>query len=330
MDSNYFYIHLMIKKSDDYHYRCKYFNQRISIILTFCALYPNFFKVDFFNKPMYNSTNFKQEGQNNIMEKVKYNIAVQTYMEVFDYLINNDLFIFDADKDFLKSRIRIGEYGFIKETQAVRGVWDAKNDQKVLVPAIYVLNVLTTYIDDILRSGRVPVSPTSDYAYIHDTASKLSGQRTYYQSYQTLLQSLVDVKRAQEQAQYYDDKVLNFHLFKLRDLARTLSRLSPLEKRTMECYAKLEEELTGNTAALLMIDEDGYPVEDFRKELYFSGAYPLRFASNDTYVDWDAFKSHIVNYYEFQREKKFDMHGVYSPFDTNPYISDLGLDGLTK
>ena len=29
------------------------------------------------------------------MEEVKYNIAIQTYMEVFDYLISNDLFVFD-------------------------------------------------------------------------------------------------------------------------------------------------------------------------------------------------------------------------------------------
>lgn len=36
------------------------------------------------------------------MEKVKFNIAIQTYMEVFDYLINNELFVFDSGKDFLK------------------------------------------------------------------------------------------------------------------------------------------------------------------------------------------------------------------------------------
>ena len=74
------------------------------------------------------------------MEKVKFNIAIQTYMEVFDYLINNGLFVFDSGKDFLKSRIKIGEYGFMLETQVARNTWDEKNPNEKLVPAIYVLN----------------------------------------------------------------------------------------------------------------------------------------------------------------------------------------------
>lgn len=60
------------------------------------------------------------------MEKVKFNVAIQTYMEVFDYLINNGLFVFDSDKDFLKSRIKIGKYGFMLETQVARNTWDEK------------------------------------------------------------------------------------------------------------------------------------------------------------------------------------------------------------
>ena len=62
------------------------------------------------------------------MEKVKFNVAVQTYMEVFDYLINNGLFVFDSGKDFLKSRIKIGEYGFMLETQVARNIWDDFKD----------------------------------------------------------------------------------------------------------------------------------------------------------------------------------------------------------
>lgn len=267
------------------------------------------------------------------MEKVKYNIAIQTYMEVFDYLISNDLFVFDSGKDFLKSRIRIGEYGFVKETQAIRDTWDEENDKIELVPAIYVLNILTANIDVILRNGHVPVSPSSDYAYINDTKAKISGRKTYYQSYQKLLQSLKNAKQAQDQAQYSDGKILNFDLFRLKDLVSVFSRLSSLEKRTIECYAKLEEELVAYTSNMLMIDEDGYPVEDFRKDFYFRGDpdYPLRFASEETYVDWNEFKNHIIDNYEYQlEENKFDMRGVYSPWDNNPYMSDLGLDGLTK
>ncbi len=111
------------------------------------------------------------------MEKVKFNIAVQTYMEVFDYLINNDLFVFDSGADFLKSKIKIGDYGFIKETQSSRNNWDEEATKKELVPAIYVLNVLTKNIDEILRTSNVPVSPNTDYAYINDTKAKLSGKR---------------------------------------------------------------------------------------------------------------------------------------------------------
>lgn len=261
------------------------------------------------------------------MEQVKYNIAIQTYMEVFDYLISNDLFVFNSGKDFLKSRIRIGKYGFVKETQAIRDTWDEENDKIELVPAIYVLKILTSVIDDILRSGHVPVSPTSDYAYINDTKEKISGKKTYYQSYQKLLQSLKEAKNAQDQAQYSDGKILNFDLFRLKNLVSVFSRLSPLEKRTIECYAKLEDELIAYTSNMLMIDED------FKKDLYFRGdpSYPLRFASEESYVDWNEFKDHINDNYEYQlEENKFDMRGVYSPWDDNPYMSDLGLDGLTK
>lgn len=267
------------------------------------------------------------------MEKVKFNIAIQTYMEVFDYLINNGLFVFDSGKDFLKSRIKIGEYGFMLETQVARNTWDEKNPNEKLVPAIYVLNVLTRNIDEILRTANVPVSPSEDYAYINDTKTKSSGRKTYYRSYQDLLQLLKQVKRGQEQLQYTDGKIIDFNLTKLKNLSSTFSKLTPLEIRTIECYARLEEELISYTANLLMIDEDGYPVDDFRKDLYFRNdpSYPLRFASQESYVDWNDFKYCIINNYEEQlAENKFDLHGVYSPWDSNPYKSELGLDGKTK
>lgn len=90
------------------------------------------------------------------------------------------------------------------ETQVARNTWDEKNPEEKLVPAIYVLNVLTKNIDEILRTMNVPVSPSKDYAYINDTKAKLSGRKTYYRSYQDLLQLLKQVKRGQEQLQYTD------------------------------------------------------------------------------------------------------------------------------
>lgn len=69
------------------------------------------------------------------------------------------------------------------ETQVARNTWDEKNPEEKLVPAIYVLNVLTKNIDEILRTMNVPVSPSKDYAYINNTKAKLSGRKTYYRSY---------------------------------------------------------------------------------------------------------------------------------------------------
>lgn len=267
------------------------------------------------------------------MEKVKFSVAVQTYMEVFDYLINNDLFVFDSGTDFLKSKIKIGDYGFIKETQSSRNNWDEETTKKELVPAVYVLNVLTKNIDEILRTRNVPASPNTDYAYINDTKAKFTGKKTYYESYQSLLKLLKQVRQGQQQLQYSDGKIIDFNLIKLKELSSIFSKLKPIEIRTIECYARLEEELISYTGNLLMIDEDGYAVDNFRKDLYFRNdpSYPLRLASEDSYIDWNDFKDCITDAYEYQlEENKFDMNGVYSPWDPNPYISELGLDGMTK
>ena len=262
------------------------------------------------------------------MEKVKYNVAIQTYMEVFDYLINNKLFVFDSGKDFLKNRIKIGEYGFMLETQVARNTWDEKNPREKLVPAIYVLNVLTKNIDEILRTMNVPVSPSKDYAYVNDTKAKLSGKKTYYQSYQDLLELLKQVKQGQEQLQYSDGKIVDFSLLKLRDLSSTFSKLTPLEIRTIECYARLEEELINYTALLLLRTEYG-PVEYPTREMCSDPEY--HFGSKDSYVDWFEFKECITDSYNYQlEENKFDMYGAYSPWEKNPYKSELGLDGKTK
>ena len=261
------------------------------------------------------------------MKEVKYNVAIQTYMELFDYLINNELFVFNSDKDFLKSRIKIGDYGFVLETQIARNNWDEENPREKLVPAIYVLNVLTKNIDEILRTMNVPVSPSKDYAYINDIKAKLSGKKTYYQSYQKLLELLKQVKKGQDQFQYSDGKIINFNLMKLKDLSATFSKLTPIEIRTIECYARLEEELINCTANLLLIDDNVYSTYDFRND----PSYSLRFISENSYVDWNDFKDCIIENYNIQLdENKFDMDGVYSPWDANPYKSELGLDGKTK
>lgn len=96
------------------------------------------------------------------MEKFKYYCCLNLYGSI--WLITNDLFIFDSGKDFLHSRIRIGQYGFIEETQVSREVWDEKHSNIKLIPAIRVLKVLTDNIDKLLNVAEVPVSPSSNYA----------------------------------------------------------------------------------------------------------------------------------------------------------------------
>ena len=114
---------------------------------------------------------------------------------------------------------------------------------------------------------------------------------------------------------------------KLKDLSATFSKITPIEIRTIECYARLEEELINCTANLLLIDDNVYSTYDFRNDL----SYPLCFISENSYVDWNDFKDCIIENYNIQLdENKFDMDGVYSPWDSNPYKSELGLDGKTK
>ena len=105
------------------------------------------------------------------MQKVRYNIVIQTYMEVYDYLITNNIFVYDCGEDFLQARIKIGEHGFIEEKQIRRGIWDEQHPQEKIVPAIRVLKILTDNIDDLLQKANIPTSPDSRYAYLHDLKS---------------------------------------------------------------------------------------------------------------------------------------------------------------
>ena len=264
------------------------------------------------------------------MEKVKYNIAVQTYMEVFDYLITNDLFIFDSGKDFLHSRIRIGQYGFVEETQVSRGVWDEKHSNIKLIPAIRVLKVLTDNIDKLLNIAEVPVSPSSNYAYLHDLKSKMTSEKSFFSSYGELLKIFKEVYNAQLMVDSSDGKVVDFALARYQKFSKLFSKMTPLEKRTIECYAKLEQELVDCTSILLAVDKYGYPLDDLHKST-LNGNDDVKFAKKDTYVNWEEFKECVLNHYEYEKEEKANnLHGIYSSWERNPYKSELGLDGLTK
>ena len=265
------------------------------------------------------------------MERVKYNIAIQTYMEVFDYLITNNLFVYDSGRDFLSSRIKIDEYGFVEETQVRRGVWDEEHPNQKRVPALRVLEIITDIIDDLLLKANVPTSPDARYAYIHDLKAKMSGQKSYYSSYQELLDIFKKVYNGQELMYSTDGKIVDLALLRYKQVADKFSKMTPLEKRTVECYAKLEEELVGYTANLLLVDEYGYQLDDLHRRTYDGHDSSVKFASKNTEVDWDMFKECITdNYAYLEEEGKLDLHGTFNPWDENPYKSEVGLDGMTK
>ncbi len=267
------------------------------------------------------------------MEQVKYRIAIKTYMEIFDYLINNDIFIFASGKDFLDSKITISEYGFMRETQILRNTWDEQNDIFELVPSIYVLNILTDLIDTILYEQDIPTINSSDYAYINNTQAKITGEKVYYPSYRELLKKLKDAKEIYDQMLYSGGKIINFNFFNQKKFVQIFSKLTNLEKRTIECYTKLEEELINATKNLLMIDKDAFPVEEQKRHLYKEGDmnYPLRYASQDNYIEWEEFKNCIYDTFIVKQfEDDFEIQGIYKKYVKNPYKSVLGLDGITK
>ncbi len=265
------------------------------------------------------------------MEKVRYNIAIQTYMEVFDYLITNNIFVYDCGEDFLQARIKIGEHGFIEEKQIRRGIWDEQHPQEKIVPAIRVLKILTDNIDDLLQKANIPTSPDSRYAYLHDLKSKMNGKKSYYSSYQELLKIFKEVYNGQELFYNSDGKIVDFALAKYQQISDKFNRMTPLEKRTVECYARLEEEIINYTASLLLVDEYGYPLDDLHRKTYDGANSNTKFASKETQVDWQDFKDCILDNYEYQKEEgTFNLHGAYSPWDSNPNKSELGLDGKTR
>ncbi len=267
---------------------------------------------------------------------IKYRIATQTYMEVFDYLIKNNLFKFQREdyRDFLQSRIVIGEFGFVLQTQNVRGNWD--NVKQELVPAIYVLKVLTDIIDDCLQKMDIPASSTEKYAYFGGKSSNFNGGKpVYYSSYRELLQLLMRAR----QLNYYDLESIDLKKLgvggidnisvRLSGLAELVENLPVVEKRELECYARVEEELAKSTSNLIRVDDEGFPCKNFSTMMdfvaYFDDA--SHHASLESYVDWDEFKDCV--YRKYDQLSSTDWRRSYSVWARNNYLSELGLDGLT-
>lgn len=252
------------------------------------------------------------------MEKVKYKIAIQTCMEVFDFLMKNNLFVFDAEYDFLKSRITITEAGFVKETQSQRGNW--KNSKSELVPTLYVLNILIQNVEKALSMYDVSAaSIDGKYASIPTNTPT----QKYYKSYKEILDKLKNLRRLKSEFNDTGKSPKNMHLdFGLEQ--------NPQVLRQIECYAKLEEQLKQNTYGLLIVDEYNVPATPFDREYKidtdgnFIPPEDYKFASEEMYVYWDDFKNSVLDSYEYQRETGIDMHMANKNF-----ISDLGLDGKT-
>ena len=69
--------------------------------------------------------------------------------------------------------------------------------------------------------------------------SKISGKKSYYSSYQELLKIFKDVYNGQELLFNSDGKIIDFALARYQEISNKFSKMTPLEKRTIECYAKL-------------------------------------------------------------------------------------------
>lgn len=257
------------------------------------------------------------------MEKARYRIAVQTCMETFDYLIKNKLFVYDAGKDFLKSRIVIDEPGFVEETQSIRGNWD-ENVYRRKVPSIYVLKILIDNVDKALGMYNIPASPDKNYASAaFQNNFKTSEKR--YSSYREIQNNFKKLREMQSEVndsgKFSNDVYFDFGV-----------KDHPLFFRTVECYAKLEEELRLSTYDLLMVDPYGdsisgcgYPYYEDEDGNYVPEDKDFKFSSEESYVDWDEFKENVGYRWEYLLDKGIDMSEPY-----NRYISVLGLDGKTK
>lgn len=261
------------------------------------------------------------------MERVRYDLAIRTYMEAFDYLINKNSFVFKSGKDFLLSKITIDEYGFVEETQSRRGVWENEhpnlNEKRISV--LRVVEVLNKFIEELLPI--IPPSNEKGYAYVHTT-------KPTYEYYQTYNEILDKYKKAYSAYSAYNDsgrEIMDIDLLRNLKTVKELLKMTPLEIRKIECYALLEQTIVDCSSDLLLVDSHGNPLDELDKIRIACGLREPNFSKDSTYVNWEDFKQEISENCEcaFENEK-IDLDGVYNPWDCNQYISVLGLDGLTK
>ena len=265
------------------------------------------------------------------MKSVQYDIAIRTYMEAFDYLITNDLFVFSSDKDFLLSKITIDEYGFVEEIQSSRGVWEEEhpNMYQKRIPVLRVVDALNKSIESILPI--LPPSSKEGYAYVHTTKSMYTGVRNYYKTYGEILDIYKEAYSALSKYNGRGREIINIELLRNKKNVEELLKMSELEKRKIECYALLEQTIADCTSDLLLVDNYGNPLDELGIARIACGIAEPKFSSDSTYVNWEDFKEAISGNVQYVFENgEIDLHGVYNPFRWNQYISDLGLDGLTK
>lgn len=263
--------------------------------------------------------------------KVRGNILVKTYMEVLDYLLENNLFVVSSEKDFLDSRYNISEYGFIKETQVYRGVWadeikDKENEQDVwntpmptteLITTYQILYVLNKNLTTALKTYKIPAHK-DEYAYLHDNKGlQNEKEKIYFKSYRDMLRDLKSVKQDLRMKLETEGKILGLSLAKT-ELVKRYKSLSNQQKRAIECYAKFESELlTLLNTFVFDYYGDEIPEENIEKVL------------NKT-IDLESFIEFVSYDFENKYENNLiNTHGAYSSFSRNQYISSLGLDGLT-
>lgn len=263
--------------------------------------------------------------------KVRGDILVKTYMEVLDYLLENNLFVVSSGKDFLDSRYNINEYGFIKETQVYRGIWedeikDKESEQDVwktpmptteLVTTYQILYVLSKNLTTALKTYKIPAHK-DEYAYLHDTKGYQSNKdKIYFKSYRDMLNELKTIRQDLRTKMDTDGKILGLSLAK-KELVKRYNSLTKKQKRAIECYAKLETELL----TLLNAFVYDYYGDEFNEE-------KIEKVLNKE-IDLESFTEFLQYDFENKLENnEINTHGAYSSFSINQYISSLGLDGLT-
>lgn len=251
------------------------------------------------------------------MDKVKYSLAVQTCMEIFDFLMNFDIFVYDSGENFLFSKVIITEQGLRELTQNRRGVWDENYPKINNIPTIKVLKILTDFIDDLILTDEVPSYPEDEYAYLHEVTEELSGETKYYSSYRELADA---IRRYKESYIMYNDtngKIIDFSFFRNMDLNKKISKMSDLDKKLIMCYAELEEEIINATKHLLLKNDNE--------------AEKTKYSSWKTEVDWETFKDAINSKYIYlAKTGQLDTYEASIKSSTDNIQIEQSLDGRKR